>query len=196
MKLILFDDHELFAKSIAFSLADEFESFITYGVDVNFLDVVKKEKPDIVLMDINLGKKNGIDEGEILLEMLPELKLIFLSGHNYPEYHSSAIKMGAKAFINKSASIDELVNKVKMVEQGNTIFPSYKKIAEELSVREKEILQLAAEGHSQQEIADRTFISKRTVTTHIQTINGKLGVNSTISAIVRGIELGIVRIKL
>lgn len=196
MKIILFDDHELFAKSIELALKQDFDDFLVYDQNVSFLEIVQTEQPDIVLMDIHMGTKNGIEEGKKLLTELPDLKLIFLSGYSLVEYHEEAIKMGAKAFINKSSSLSELVMKIKLVAEGNTIFPAYEKTPEELTAREKEILQLVAEGKSQQEIADIIFASRRTVSTHMQHILEKLQVNSTVSAIVRGIELGIVRINL
>ncbi|CAD5901014.1 conserved hypothetical protein [Carnobacterium maltaromaticum] len=196
MKIILFDDHQLFSKSVELALKEKFDLFTSYNHKVDILKTIEKEKPDIVLMDIHMGEKNGIEEGKQVLITYPHLKLIFLSGYALTEYHEEAIKMGAKAFINKSCSLDELVTKVELVNRGNTIFPQYEKNIEELTEREKEILQLVANGYNQQEIAEKTFSSKRTISTHMQHILEKLCVHSTVSAIVRGIELGIVKIKL
>lgn len=196
MKIILFDDHELFSKSVELALKEKFDSFSAYSPEVNFIETIKEENPDIILMDIHMGEKNGIVEGRKILAAYPYLKLIFLSGYALTEYHEEAIKMGAKAFIYKNSSLEELVTKIELVNNGNTIFPQYEKDVEELTEREKVILQLVADGYSQQQIAEKTFSSRRTVSTHMQHILEKLQVRSTVSAIVRGIELGIVRIKL
>jgi len=196
MKIILFDDHQLFSNSLSLALTKDFDSFTTYTQHEDFLRIIEKDNPDIVLLDIHLGEKNGIEEGRKILKTFPDTKLIFLSGYALREYHEQAIQMGAKAFINKNSTIIDLVAKIKLVYSGNTIFPDYQKISGTLTNREKEILQLIATGYSQQEIADILSSSRRTISTHVQHILEKLNVHSTVSAIVRGIELGIVRIQL
>lgn len=111
---------------------------------------------------------------------------------NYEE----AIKMGAKGFVNKTSSVEDLVTKIHLVNGGDTIFPEYEKIYVSLTKTEKEILQLVAQGKSQQEIAEIIYSSRRTVSTHMQHILNKLNVHSTVSAVVRGIELGVITIEM
>lgn len=198
MHVILFDDHELFAKSLAFALEDALDMFETYTdceTVADILAIVDEEKPDIVLLDIHMGEINGLDAGEALLAKYPTLKIVFLSGYHLVEYHNAAIRMGARGFINKNSSINELIEKIQLVANNQIIFPNYEEEAEPLTDREKAVLQLAAEGYKQQEIAEKLFISRRTVNNHIQTINEKFHVNSTVAAIVRGIELGMIRLK-
>ena len=196
MKLILFDDHQLFSHSLELALQNEFEEFLTYNQHADCLAIIEKEQPDIILMDIHLEEKNGIEEGRKILATYPDMSLIFLSGYGLTEYHEQAIQMGAKAFINKNSSIVDLVRTIHLVQAGQTIFPKYQKMTNELTSREKKILQLAADGKTQQEIADILFSSRRTISTHMQHILEKLNVHSTVSAIVRGIELGIIRVHL
>lgn len=195
MNIILFDDHELFAKSLEYAMKKYVTSFTTYVSPENIENILLEERPNIILMDIRLGDYNGLEVAKKVLSQYPDMKIIFLSGYNLTEYHNEAIKMGAKGFINKNVGISEFVEKVNLVASGGTIFPEHDKNIEPLSKREKEVLQLAAEGLKQQEIAEKLFISRRTVNNHIQTINEKFFVTSTIAAIVRGIELGIISLN-
>ncbi len=195
MKLILFDDHELFARSLEFAIKKYVTAFEIYTSPEDIVSIVENKHPDLLLLDIHMGAYNGLDIARELLALYPELKILFLSGYDLIEYHNEAIKMGAKGFINKNVGIHDFVDKVNIVAGGGTIFPKYTCDTEPLTPREKEVLQLAAEGLKQQEIAERLFISRRTVNNHIQTINEKFYVNSTIAAIVRGIELGIVSLN-
>lgn len=195
MNIILFDDHELFAKSLEYAMKKYVTSFTTYISPENIENILLEERPNIILMDIRLGDYNGLEVAKKVLSQYPDMKIIFLSGYNLTEYHNEAIKMGAKGFINKNVGISEFVEKVNLVASGGTIFPEHDKNIEPLSKREKEVLQLAAEGLKQQEIAEKLFISRRTVNNHIQTINEKFFVTSTIAAIVRGIELGIISLN-
>lgn len=194
MKVILFDDHELFSKSLELALKDKLESFETFPNPNHIHQIINKKKPDLILMDIHMGDFNGLDVANELLQQYPNLKIVFLSGYDLLEYHNEAIKMGARGFINKNISIQELANKINLVLRGATLFPHYDREPNPLTDREKEVLQLLAKGLKQQEIADQLFISRRTVNNHIQSINDKFYVNSSLSAIVRGIQLGIVRI--
>lgn len=195
MHIMLFDDHKLFAKSLEISMSASVSKFETFTTPVNMMAILEKVLPDIILMDIHMGDYNGLDLARSVLKKYPCQKIIFLSGYDLVEYHNEAIKMGARGFINKNISIHELVEQIQRVAGGGIIFPSYDVEIEPLTGREKEVLQLTAEGLKQQEVADKLFISRRTVNNHIQTINDKFSVNSTVAAIVRGIELGIVKLK-
>lgn len=195
MKLILFDDHELFARSLEFAIKKYVTTFEIYTSPENIVEIVKNKQPDLLLLDIHMGSYNGLEIARELLTHYPDLKILFLSGYDLIEYHNEAIKMGSKGFINKNVAIHDFMDKINVVAGGGTIFPKYHCGIEPLTPREKEVLQLAAEGLKQQEIAEKLFISRRTVNNHIQTINEKFYVNSTIAAIVRGIELGIVTLN-
>lgn len=195
MKIFLFDDHELFAHSIKLALHPYFPDLEIYTQERDNLAVVKKGKPEIILMDIHLNYLNGLDEGRFILEHVPNQKLIFLSGYDPIEYLDTAKKIGAKGFISKNSSLEELINIIKSVHQGRCCFPNYQTHLDPLTDREKQVLQLSAEGLSQQAIAYQLGIGRRTVSSHIQHILEKLQVSSTISAVMKGIELGLIRIN-
>lgn len=195
MKIVMFDDHALFAKSLELLLLNSPFQLKHYTDTDNVLEVIKSQKPDIVLMDIHLGSVNGLEIGETVLNQFKDLKLVFLSGYDLPEYCDQAIAIGAKGFINKNVNPDYFIECLEMVAQGNEVFPRIDKSNySELSQREKEVLQLLASGCSQTELSETLGISRRTVANHIQAIMSKLDVSSSISAIVKGIELGIVKL--
>lgn len=195
MYIILFDDHKLFAKSLEISMKGIVSKFEVHTSPEDIVQILKKRTPDILLLDIHMGEYSGLDVATEVLTHYPDLKIVFLSGYDLVEYHNRAIKIGAKGFINKSISVHDLAMQIELVAKGGIIFPKSNQDTVPLTSREKEVLQLMAEGITQQEVANKLFISRRTVNNHIQTINEKFNVNSTVSAIIKGIEMGIVVLK-
>jgi len=196
MKILLFDDHKLFAKSLEIVLYEHMEKMKTYHTPDNILSIVQEEKPDLVILDIHMGEYNGLDVGRELLYHNKEVKLVFLSGYNLLEYNLEAKRMGARGFLDKNVSIEELLEDIKKIQAGEKVFTSIpKEEIEELTAREKQILQYVSNGDTQQVIADTLYISRRTVNNHLMSINQKLMVNSTVSAIIKGIELGIIKLQ-
>lgn len=195
MKILLFDDHKLFAKSLEIVMATHVEQFICYQTPENILEVISSENPDLILLDIHMGAYSGLDVSREVLEHFPELKVVFLSGYNLQEYHREARRMGAKGFLDKNLSVESLVQNIQHIHAGGTVFmEDSEQPMEELTPREKQILQYASNGETQQAIADKLYISRRTVNNHLLSINEKLMVHSTVAAIVKGIELGIIKL--
>lgn len=197
MHIILVDDHKLFAKSLEISLKDRVEQFQVLTSPEELSKLLEQKRPDVLILDIHMGDHNGLEVAQEVLRKYPDLKIVFLSGYDLLEYHNRAIEIGAKGFINKNISIHDLIDQVERVVRGGMIFPRSASDSEvvPLTSREKEVLQLMAEGLRQQDVADKLFISRRTVNNHIQMINEKFQVNSTVSAIVKGIELGIISVN-
>ena len=195
MKILLFDDHKLFAKSLEIVLGEHVDMIHTYHVPDNILSIIKEESPDLVILDIHMGDYNGLDVGREVLYHYPDIKLVFLSGYNLFEYNMEAKRMGARGFLDKNESIEELLQNIKRIQKGDEVFaPGSGTAPEELTGKEKEILQLASNGDTQQTIADTLQISRRTVNNHLTSINQKLEVASTVAAVIKGIELGIIKL--
>jgi two-component system secretion system response regulator SalR len=196
MKILLFDDHKLFAKSLEIVMASHVDEFICFQTPENIKEIIQQEQPDLILLDIHMGTYSGLDVCREVLYHFPEMKVVFLSGYNLYEYHSEAKRMGAKGFLDKNMSVENLIDHIGQIQQGGTIFMENgdEDVVEELTPREKEILQYASNGDTQQVIADKLFISRRTVNNHLVSINDKLMVKSTVAAIVKGIELGIIKL--
>ncbi|QIK70775.1 response regulator transcription factor [Erysipelothrix sp. HDW6C] len=197
MKILLFDDHQLFAKSLELVLADKVESFKAYDNPDDILNIITQAQPDLVILDVHMGEHSGLEVGRKLRYHLPDLKIVFLSGYNLHEYNREARRMGACGFLEKNVSVDKLIDSLKRIHEGQTVFmgEETEDILEELTAREKEILQLASNGDTQQIIADTLEISRRTVNNHLVAINEKLMVSSTVAAVIKGIELGIVKLS-
>ncbi|WP_020616196.1 response regulator transcription factor [Paenibacillus daejeonensis] len=198
MKILLFDDHQLFAKSLEIVMGQLVEAFKYVQMPENIMGIIEKEQPDIILMDIHMGAYSGLDVCREVLAHAPDTKVAFLSGYNLQEYHREAKRMGAKGFLDKNMSVEHLIDHIRQIHAGGEVFMPSKEdeeeLLEELTPREKEILQFASNGDTQQAIADRLLISRRTVNNHLMSVNDKLMVHSTVAAIVKGIELGIIKL--
>lgn len=203
INILLVDDHILFAKSLAIALEeyDEIEDF--YSVqDVHALaQTVRDRKTDIVLMDINLGKSNEIDglkAAKDLLESIPDIKIIMLTGYDLPVYKHEARKLGIYGFLNKSISPDHLAASLLAVYHGRTCFPDEhdEPFIEDLTSMEKKILKLVGSGRKRKEIAQELYISERTLSNHLQHIYEKLDVTSSVEAITKALQMGYISITL
>lgn len=200
MKILLVDDHPLIGKSLELTLKGhpEVSEFLFLPEPERTLDVLNTYCPSIVLMDIHLGKFNGLDLGQKILEKFP-VKLVFLSGFNLIEYRNKAFEIGAHGFLDKHIAIEELMENLKFIES------TEKKVFSELNLdnanpsltkREKEILQLLSQGVKQTAVASMLDISERTVRNHVYSINEKLQTSTVVEAVIKAIELGIVNVKL
>lgn len=195
MKVLLVDDHALFAKSLSIALCDfpEIEQFSSTKDIQNLEELITGELPDILLIDINLGgltDKDGLMLTKHLLEHFPKQKIVILSGYNLPVYRREAKRIGAKGFISKDVEPDELLRILLTIKDGATHFPREEIFIENLTESEKKVLELAATGLKRKEIAEQLFISERTVSNHLQHIFEKLQVGSTIEAVTKAIQLG------
>jgi len=161
-------------------------------------------KPDVAVVDFRLTDGTGADAGLGIRQVRPDTKLIFLTREDSDAARFAAIEAGASAFIHKSQAASEVVNAIRTVAAGGTLFTP-RTIAtllnkrremdsqlESLTPREKEVLRLMAEGTSSRNIAARLGISYTTVRTHIRSLGSKLGVHSKLEAIVKARELGLI----
>jgi len=196
MHIIVVDDHILFSDGIVYALADDTIKVETFTDIQKLYNSLKTELPDILLLDIRLGNISGFEVGKHLLDLYPEIKIVFISGYNLPEYHYKAIMLGAKGFINKSIQSSCLIKLLVSVYNGETVFPENENNTAVLTKREKEIICMIAKGFLQETVAVELSISRRTVNNHLQSIYKKLNVNSASEAIVRGIELGIIDVEI
>jgi len=195
MKVLLIDDHALFAKSLEIALDGfpEIDTFSNTQNVENIIEQLRREKPDIVLVDINLSNLNeedGLILAKHILQTIPEQKVVILSGYDLPVYRHEAQKIGAKGFISKNVEPEELVSILADIESGKSYFPKEEVIIEELTESEKEILQLVASGMKRKEIANQLFLSERTVSNHLQHIFDKLQVSSTVEVVTKAIQMG------
>lgn len=195
MKVLLVDDHALFAKSLEIALEDFSEIACMQSIKhtENIIDEIKELQPDIILMDINLNHISG-EDGLLLtkkiLASMPEQKIVLLTGYDLPVYRHEAQKIGAKGFVSKTVEPEELVEILSGIQRGKCFFPKDTPYLEELTASEKEVLELLSAGIKRKEIAGRLYLSERTVSNHLQHIFDKLQVSSSVEAIAKGIQMG------
>ncbi|MDP2339047.1 MAG: response regulator transcription factor [Bacteroidota bacterium] len=204
-KVIIVDDHTLFRNGLRI-LLNNMENYHVTGEAANgkkFLDLLKINIPDLVLMDISMPVMDGIEAATIAHEMYPDLKIITLSMYGEEDYYYKMVNAGVKGFVLKNSDIKEVKTALDVVYSGGSFFssellqtlvnslkssPKSKEFHAVLSEREMEILILICQGLSNQEIAHQLFISKRTVDKHRANILEKSESKNTAQLVVYAIK--------
>lgn len=159
------------------------------------LDLIKRLQPNLCLLDIEMPVKNGLDVAEELNRVMPECKVIILTTFARPGYFERAIKIGVQGYLLKDGSIEELAAAIRNVMKGKRIFSPelvFDIIHDEnpLTLREQEILSIAAEGKTTKEIAKQLFLSPGTIRNYMSEIIQKLETKNRIEAISKAKEKG------
>ena len=196
IKVLIADDHKLLIDGLQ-PLLENQKNIQVVDIASNGLEAVEKameHKPDIILMDISMPKLNGIDATRKILRDLPHTKIIILSMHADKRYIKESIQIGAKGYILKESAATEVINAIKDVQTGKLFFgrlvkelvlQEYVELVREgnkdfspLSIREREVLQLLAEGNSTKDIATTLNVSVKTIESHRKQIMDKLDLHS------------------
>ena len=187
-RIILADDHTLVAEGLAQLLGTEFELAARVGNGRDAIRAVETLEPDVVLLDISMPVLNGIEAARQLLRRRPQLKILFLTMHADPDYLRTCLRLGVSGYILKSAAARELSAAIWRVLRGETYISSGAeewmssgKLADsgELTTRQREVLQLIAEGKAAKEIAQLLHITAKTVEFHKARIMEKLDLHTT-----------------
>ncbi len=194
--LIIEDDEEIRNSfSLIVNSSEKFTVVNTYGNGELAINNLLKDKPDIVLMDIELPGMNGIQITKIVKDKYPQAEVVMVSVYEDSDLVFEALKAGASGYITKSANYMELLSALDEISRGGA--PMSSRIARmvidnfhvnpnsPLTKRETEILQLISEGKTYTQISEQLFISKETSKTHIKNIYAKLQVNSKSEAIAK-----------
>jgi DNA-binding NarL/FixJ family response regulator len=212
--IIIIDDHQIVREGIeAMLLTNKQIKIIGQASDyLELLSLLKKQNPDILLLDIALPGKSGIKITSELKENNEKIKILMLSGNTDEKNIIDSIKAGADGFLPKDTSKDELIEAIVLVNNGEkyfganlskVIYESYVHIvktknnentATKLSERETEIIKLLSKGSSSKEIAEKLFISPRTVESHKANILSKLNLKTNADLIIYAIKNEIVKI--
>lgn len=208
IRVLLYDDSEAVRSSVA-QLLNNTEGFLLVGAfaDVMMVDSqIDELMPDIVLMDINMPGKNGIEATILIKAKHPQIKVLIQTAFDNDEHVFGSLKAGAEGYLLKSASADKMIKAIDDVFHGGAIMtpsialkviqtfqPSTKiSLPHNLTNRETEVLRLLSEGMSYKMIATQMNISYFTVNAHIRKIYEKLQVNSSAEAISIALKTGIV----
>lgn len=192
MKILLLDDHKIFGESLKVLLEERGIS-CTYTSSIkNFYEEVEGDY-DIILLDINLKEE---ETGFDILDKIHDInkKIVILTSYDMINYKRLALEKGARDFINKSLDVDEVIERLEKVYKDEKIsFNDDEKIIEPLTKREEEILLEVLSGLTKKEIADKLYISERTLYNHLANIYSKLGAKNAIEAYKIALELGYIR---
>ena len=176
MKIVIVDDDKLVAVSLKtiISGAENIEVCAIGSSADEAVELYRKHKPDIMLMDIRMGEKTGLEAAEIILSEDNNAKILFLTTFADEEYIFKALKIGAKGYILKQ-NYESIVPSLVAVEHGHNVYGE-EKSAEEFGIneKEKEIIDLVSKGLSNKEIASEMYLSEGTVRNYLSVILDKL----------------------
>ncbi|MDR1415277.1 MAG: response regulator transcription factor [Odoribacteraceae bacterium] len=211
MNIFIVDDHELFREGLKLLLTTRGHRVIEAPDGRQFINALPETPCDIVLMDVEMPNMNGIEATINAMKIKPDIKIIVLSMYGEEQYYYDMIDAGAKGFMLKNSSIDKVFDAIEKVSNGDSYFSEellvnlldtmrvHKQDARdapdnELSGREIEVLYNICLGLSNQEIADKLFISKRTVDKHRANLLSKTGSRNTASLIIHAIKNKTIRL--
>lgn len=211
IRLLIADDHQLLREGLR-ALLDGESDMTVIDEATNGRDVVSKAAalaPDIVLMDIGMPELNGIDAARQIGELDRSPRIIALSMHADRQFVQGILRAGATGYLLKDSAFEELAEAVRRVSEGQVyLSPTIASVVVEslqsdsdhgehddsLTSREREVLQLMAEGHSTKEIANRLHISVKTVETHRRQVMHKLDIFSVAELTKYAIRNGLTRL--
>jgi DNA-binding NarL/FixJ family response regulator len=196
-RILLADDHSIIRQGL-FALLEKQPDIEVVGAVENgrkAIELVRELKPDIVIMDITMPNLNGIDATRKIIEQVPGVKVIALSMHSSRRFVAEMLKAGAKGYILKECLFDELIEAIRTVLKGDTYLshkitgvvvndyvkrmsPEYRQETSALTEREREVLQLLAEGKSTKQIAPQLHVSDKTIESNRRNIMDKLNIHS------------------
>jgi len=212
IKIILADDHRIFRKGLKSLLLENenIEVLAEAGDGNEALEKAKKYRPKIVVMDIGMPKMDGIEATRQIRERFPDTEVVILSMHAKKAYIDQVLKAGAKGYVLKDSDEDNLIDAINTVNNGGYYLDSpiadqvlsdyfggktkrgIKEQSGPLSEREKEVLRLLAEGHSNQEVADFLYISRKTVENHRANIVRKTGAQGQVGLTKYAARIGLI----
>ncbi len=206
MRLLLVDDHKIVRDGMRFMLSEASDIEIVGEAESaeQMFDIIETEPIDVVLLDIRMGGMTGLDALERISQDFPQLRVLMLSMHDQPGYVRRAIELGASGYLLKSAGRDEVLAAIKAVSVGETYIQSSlmepllagvtgsQKPSARLSPRERQVLQMIANGSVNKQIASALGLSEATVKTYIRGVFDRLKVTSRAEAVAVGIRKGII----
>lgn len=204
IRIFIVEDHHVVRMGLQAMLRGEADMAVvgTAASAEEALRTLAAVETDVVLTDLRMPDMSGVELLARLVELKPGVRAAVLTNYHSDEDVFSAIKAGAKAYILKSATMEEILEAIRAVHAGSRWIPAHiaKQLADrvsraQLSGRETEILQLIARGLRNREIGEKLFISENTVRNHILNLLQKLGTTHRTEAVALAIQQGLVRLE-
>jgi DNA-binding NarL/FixJ family response regulator len=217
IRVLIVDDHRVFAEALTLAMATESDIEILGDPVLNGGDAasaVVERQADVVLMDLNLPDKDGIEATREVKQARPDTKVVILSADPPEPRLAEAAEAGASGYLTKTRAVADVADSVRRAHVGEILIPGdvlarvLTRMAQErskraqaehmasmLTPRELEVLALLAEGLSNRMIARRLVVSPRTADTHVHNLLTKLGAHSKLEAVVTGIKWGLVDVR-
>ena len=221
IRILIVDDHAIVRDGIRSVLQSSPEYVIVGEADDGevALDLVTEKKPDVVIMDISMPKLNGIEAATIMKKNHPELKIIILTVHENEAYANQILRAGASGYVLKTAGKKEICEAITSAMSGERFFSpavarmiidgfvkraseeqkpdqiSTAAVPQQLTKRETEILKYIAQGYTNRKVAEKLFLSVRTVNTHRTNLMQKLDIHDTATLVRYAIETGLVKLE-
>ena len=208
IRLVLVDDHRLLREGLRRSLTEEgFEVVGEAGDGETAIDVVGAVRPDVVLMDVTMPNLGGVEATKRIHEQHPAIRIVMLTMHADADVVADALRAGACGYLTKDSSTEDIAEAIRLAANGETAVSA--KLAASMlgelrrlergdeedrliTNREEEVLQLIADGLSTPEVAQKLFISQKTVKNHLAAIYQKLDARDRTQAVVRAVRMGII----
>ena len=215
MTIILIDNHRILSEGLRGLLSQEPDMQVIADAQDGreAIELVGRLRPDVVLMDVVMPELNGIEATRQIQKEYPSVRVLALSMHVDKRYVLGMLEAGAAGYLPKDSNFEEVVRAVRAVASGqvylspriaNIVVQEYGRKAAEnkaqsapgsLSSREREVLQLLAEGHSAREIAGRLHLSVKTIETHRRNIQAKLGIDNVADLVRYAIREGLTTLE-
>jgi DNA-binding NarL/FixJ family response regulator len=207
-RIILADDHILLLEAFKALLQDEFDVVGTFGDGRALVDAAPALTPDVILLDVGMPIMNGLSAGQHLKKALPMVKLIYLTMNQDPDLAAEAFRLGASGYLLKNSAASELVYSIREALLGRSYVTPLMtkgmvgsfvqtlkrgKSPHKLTLRQKEVLQLLAEGRTMKEVAVVLNVTPRTVAFHKYTIMEQLQIKTSAELIQFALKSSILR---
>ncbi|MEA2682609.1 MAG: hypothetical protein QOK05_937 [Chloroflexota bacterium] len=214
IRVVLVDDHPLVAAGLAAVLAGEpdIEVVGVAGTALGAVEIAGRETPDVILMDVRLPDRSGVEAAVAIRATQPEVVVVFLTSDASDEVIGGAVQAGAVGFLLKGDDPNAIAGAIRRAAVGEMLIPAtvlarllsaqrretqgaaeLATAAAKFTPREREVLSVMAEGLENADISERLFVELTTVRWHVRNILEKLGVHSRLAAVIRASELGLVR---
>ena len=209
IRLMLADDHRMLREGLRRSMIDQGFDVVGEARDgEEAIRLAHELRPEVILMDVTMPEVDGVEATRQIRSELPEIKVVMLTMHADQEVLTSAIRAGANGYLVKDCSTDEIASAVRMAVSGETALSPQlaasmldevrrldRPSSEEdriVTRREEEVLQLIADGCSTPEVAEKLYISQKTVKNHLASIYQKLDARDRTQAVLQAVRMGIV----